>query len=190
MICGKRLSGGRTCIHVKGHYVRHGATWQVGDARYLDIDGHLLDMATGEVIGFVVDDTSRVIAEIAAERAPDGRHPADPAERQRKARRVLELYGWHIPDKPATCYAVPPKGYDWYFEGDHAAYGTDSNGHSVEFDFATGKLRRMYSLNDKRRAVAYAKRYGAAKAAKKYDIPAATVRVWTRRSQSSTTLTA
>ena len=175
--CSHSLSGGRRCCHVKGHGGRHSHTWQQGDARYLEIDEKLLDMETGEVAGYSGELAQRIIEEITGEWPPLTRE-----EKQAKARRVLEMqYGFTIPDKPQRVHASPPRGYNWHYEGDTKAIGIDTSGHDVEFDFTSGKVQRIYSLNQRREATAYARRYGATKAARKLDIPTETIRSWVKR---------
>jgi hypothetical protein len=177
--CNHPLSRGRSCCHVKGHAGRHSHTWQQGDARYLDIDDKIIDMETGEVVGYSGDLGHRIIDTLASER----KEPA-PDEKQAKARRVLERqYGARIPENYGPVYAVPPDGYDWHYEGTYRAYGTDSIGHSVEFDFRTGKVQRIYSQNQRKEVVSYARASTAAKASRKFGIPAGTIRSWMKRSE-------
>src|SRR5579859_2224821 len=182
MRCNHPLFGGRSCCHVRGHSGRHSHTWQPGDARYLDIDDKLIDMETGEVAGYTGELGQRIAEEITGERITNP--PPTPEEKQAKARRVLEVqYGAKFFDDLTPVHASPPKGYNWHFEGDTKAIGVDTSGHDVEFDFTSGKTTRIYSVNQRRAAVDYARRFGPAKAAGKYDIPLATVRSWTRRSK-------
>jgi hypothetical protein len=178
--CSRPLLGGRRCCHVRGHYRRHSHTWQPGDARYLDIDEKLLDMETGEVVGYGAGLGQRVIENIVSERIAN---PPSREEIQAKARRVLEVqYGFTIPDEfKAVVHASPPKGYEWHYEGVTKAIGIDASGHNVEFDFTSGKVQRIYSVNQRQEAVGYARRYGSAKAAAEFDIPSATIRSWVGR---------
>ena len=178
--CDHSLFGGRSCCHVKGHSRRHSHTWQPGDARYLEIDEKLIDMETGEVVGYCGGLGDEVIKDIIQERDS---HQPSPEEKQAKARRVLEMYGFNIPDKPQRVHASPPRGYSWHYEGDYKAIGVDTLGHNVEFDFTNGKVQRIYSVNQRREAVDYARRFGAARASRKLDIPAATIRSWASRSK-------
>ena len=180
--CNRPLFGGRTCCHVKGHDRRHSHTWQPGDARKLDIDDKILDMETGEIAGYSGDLAQRIIGEITGERIT-GPQPSR-GEVQAKARRVLEMqYGFKIPDNPKRVYASAPKGYDWHYEGDRKAIGVDASGHDVEFDFTSGKVQRIYSVNQRREAVAYASRLGPTQASRKLDIPVETIRTWAKRSK-------
>jgi hypothetical protein len=178
--CDHPLSGGRTCCYVKGHDGRHSHTWQPGDARYLDIDGRLIDMETGEVVGYSGDLGHRIIEQITGERI--GRPEPSPEEKQAKARRVLETqYGARFPEKQAPCHAVPPKGYTWHYEGTFHLYGRDHNGNDVAYDFRDGKVRRIYSLRQRREAVEYARKSGASEAARKLGIPRKTIVTWMGR---------
>ena len=68
-----------------------------------------------------------------------------------------------------------PDGYRWYYKSPTHIYGDDGHGHAVEFDRNAGKVIRLYSVNERREAVAYARRFGAAKAARKFEIPPATI---------------
>ena len=178
--CDRPLSNWRWCCHVRGHAGRHSHTWQPGDARYLDIDDKLVDMETGEVVGYGEGLGQRIIEEIVAERIGN---PPSREEIQAKARRVLKMYGFTIPDEFKVAHASPPKGYDWYYEGDTKAMGVDTSGHTVEFDFTNGKIQRVYSLNQRREAVDCARRLGATKASQKLDIPVETIRTWAKRSK-------
>jgi hypothetical protein len=185
-VCGYQLTNDRTCCHTQGHSGKHSHTWQTGDARYLTIDEKLIDMETGEVVGYTGGLAKRVIEEIV-----DGRIDAELPKRedtQARALRTLQVqYGYKgsADDNHHPCYASPPTGYSWHYEGVYRALGTDSGGHDVEFEFSSGKLSRIYSINQRRDAVNYARRYGTAKAAAKYDIPAATIRSWNYRKRAT-----
>jgi hypothetical protein len=179
--CDHALTNGRTCCHVEGHDGRHSHTWQRGDARYLDVNGKVVDMETGEVAGYSGDLGQTIIGEIISER--DSQPQLSAEEKQAKARRVLEVqYGVSIPENQPPVHATPPRtGFNWHYEGDTKAIGVTSAGKDVEFDFTTGKVTRLYSLNQRRDAAAYARRFGAAKAARKFDIPRKTVTTWVNR---------
>jgi len=180
MVCNHPLFGGRSCCHVRGHAGRHSHTWQPGDARYLDIDDKLTDMETGEVVGYTGDLGHRIIEEITGQRI--NQPEPTPAEKQAKARRVLETqYGATFRDCGPVHAYPPTKGYKWHYEGTFKAFGKDASGHNVEFSFETGRVSRIYSLNARREAVDYARRLGATKASRKFDIPVATIRSWTER---------
>ena len=77
----------------------------------------------------------------------------------------------------------PPvnSGYQWHYQTLAIAIGTDDTGRDVEFDRNTGKLHRIYSVNDRREAILCARRLGAAKAGRKFGIPDATIRGWVSR---------
>jgi hypothetical protein len=64
------------------------------------------------------------------------------------------------------------------------SYGTNVKGHDVMVS-PEGRVTRIYSLNRKADAVAYAGRFGAAKSARKFDIPAGTIRKWVQRGELS-----
>jgi hypothetical protein len=180
--CNRPLFSGRTCCHVKGHDGRHSHTWQRGEARYLDIDERIIDMETGEVAGYSGDLAQRIIGEITGARITGPQPSRD--EIQAKARRVLEMqYGFNIPDRSQRVYASAPTGYDWHYEGETKAIGIDASGHDVEFDFTSGKVQRIYSVNQRSEAVAYARRFGTTKAAQKFDIPVRTVTTWKSRAK-------
>jgi hypothetical protein len=184
--CNHPLSGGRLCCHVQGHDGRHSHTWQQGDARYLDTDDKIIDTETGEVVGYCGDLADEAIAEIIAGRGAFHRKPELDPERQAKARRVLEVqYGATFFDDITPARAKPPagNGYRWHYEGAMKAIGTDGNGHDIEFDFASGKVQRIYSASQRRQVVDYARRLGATSASRKFDIPVETIRTWAKRSK-------
>lgn len=180
--CGQLLARGRTCVHVKGIPHGHSAAWQQGDARYQNIDDKIIDMVTGEVVGYAGDLARGIIQELVTGRlaAPE----PSPQEKQAKARRVLESqYGATFPNGCGPVRAIPPAGYEWYFEGTYKAHGYDPDGNVVSFDFISGEIKRIYSLNQRQRAVDYARLLGATQAARKLKIPVATIRSWTRRDE-------
>ena len=180
--CDHPLLHGRSCCHVKGHglYSRHSHTWQLGDARYVDIDDKIIDMETGEVVGYSGGLGQQIIEALINERRPESIE-----DKQARARRTLELqYGFDIPDPLPTPHTIPPKGYAWHYEGDTKAFGTDNDGHDVAFDFTSGKTQRIYSVNQRREAVEYARRFGDTKASRKFDIPAKTISSWKGRSRA------
>ena len=76
-----------------------------------------------------------------------------------------------------------PGHASWHYVTEQKAIGVDDQGHDVEYSKKTGKTKRIYSLNQQREAVAYARKFGAVKASKKYDIPSATIRNWTGRAK-------
>lgn len=181
--CDRTLLYGRTCCRVKGHGGKHLHTWQTGDARYLEIDEKLIDMETGEVTGYCGELGQRILEEIIAER--DSRKPESREQVQAKARRTLKMqYGFDITEQRQPVHAAPPKGYRWHYEGTYKAYGTDDSGNDVEFDFRSNRVSRIYSVNQRREAIAYARRYGSVKAAQKFGIPSATIRQWIVRRQN------
>jgi hypothetical protein len=168
-VCNRPLARDRFCCHVKGHLTRHSHTWNTGNARYGSVNGYLTDMETGEVVAVDSDDTSRVI-----ELGRAGNSASDP-------RRVLELYlpGFNDTVKPLD----PPEGskYRWHYQTLAIALGTDESGRDVEFDRHTGKIHRIYSVSERREAILCARRLGAAKTARKFNIPDATIRSWVNR---------
>jgi hypothetical protein len=181
--CNHPLFIGRSCVHVKGHDGRHSHTWQQGDARYLDIDDKLIDMETGEVVGYTGDLAHKIIEEIVGK--PFHRKPELDPDRQAKARRVLETqYGARFRDCGPVHAYPPTDGYRWHYEGTFKAFGTDRDGNDVEFDFHGGKVRRIYSLNQRTDAVAYARRFGVPAASRKFGIPAGTIYAWKDRKRA------
>ena len=168
-VCNRPLSHGKFCCHVRWHLTRHSHTWQPGNARYDRVNGHVVDMETGEVVAAHRDDTSRVIEAIRADNGASD------------SRRVLQLYlpGFKDIIRPLD----PPvnSGYQWHYRTLAIAIGTDDTGRDVEFDRNTGKLHRIYSVNDRREAILCARRLGAAKAGRKFGIPDATIRGWVNR---------
>lgn len=215
--CNKYLLGGGVCVHVKdspriayeeyesygvnspfdieykrGYGVpdtthRHSHSWQPGDARYPDIDGYIIDMETGEVVGDYEDLGQEAIKEIIKNQGIYYRKPELNPNMQSKAREALvKMYGFQIPEEFKSRSTLPPaKGYKWHYKGTHTAIGVDDQGHNVEYDYTTEKVHRIYSLNERREAVAYARRFGATKAAKKFDIPYSTLNNWARRSKAA-----
>jgi hypothetical protein len=167
-VCGHSLAVGRSCVHVHGVPHRHSHTWQLGDARYERVNGHLVNMETGEVVGDwpEIDVTGFLSS---------GNHI-----------RVLELY------LPGFAQAIElvreearmlnaPNGFDWHYRSPTHIYGSDSSGHSVEFDRATGRVTRLYSVNERRQAVDYAQRFGPTKASRKLGVPVNTIKSWAKR---------
>lgn len=107
-------------------------------------------------------------------------------EQRARARRTLELYGFNVIDpKPFAAFSreelEPPTWVSWHYTGIEYMYGTDDAGHDYRYGFATGKTTRITSLNERAAATAYARIHGAAKASRRYGIPAATVRQWIHR---------
>ena len=174
--CNHPLTRGRSCCHARGHEGRHSHTWQRGDARSEHIGDYLLNMETGEVIGDWPDDTSRIIAEVHSE----------PHTRE-DALRVLrnQLPGFKEPVGPLPALdwdddmeRYPMDNITFHYHGQSGySYGVTSMGHDVSVSPA-GKVDRLYSINQRREAVEYARRFGAAKAARKFDIPAGSIRSW------------
>jgi hypothetical protein len=140
----------------------------MGDARLGVVAGYLTYMDTGEIAGEWIQ------VDIA------GLTPSD------NKFRVLELYlpGFvqgleRVREEARKLNA--PTGFDWHYRSETHFYGHDSAGHTVQWDKTSNKLTRLYSVNDRRRSVEYASRFGAAKSGRKYQIPAATIRKWTQR---------
>jgi hypothetical protein len=180
--CGQPLSNGRTCVHVKGHSERHSYAWQEGDARYQNVDDKLIDMATGEVVGYTGGVASEIIQQIIAERQVGPEPSAE--EKQAKARRVLEVqYGATFPDGCGPVRTIPLAGYEWTYEGTFKTFGYDPEGNYVSYCFETGKIARLYSLNQRRQAVDYARRWGPTAAARKLGIPLGTIKSWVQRGE-------
>ena len=175
--------GDDRCWHpfAKGRSHRHSHTWQMGDARYSRVGDKLVDMETGEVTGIWPNGAPQVIERVKAARA--GWTEADT---RANARRVLRLHGFKLPDNDG--YAAPVDHImeakitvEWHYQGASGwAYGTDQAGHNYELSPA-GKLSRLYSLNERHDAMAYMGRFGASKAARKFDIPQRTIRSWAER---------
>jgi hypothetical protein len=69
----------------------------------------------------------------------------------------------------------------WHFKGKHVYMGTDPEGRDFEKDVKTGSVTRVYSINDRREAVALADEYGLSAAARKTGIPRSTLQNWKRR---------
>ena len=178
--------GGDRCYHpviTTGKPHRHSHSWQLGEARYGVIGGQLINMETGEVAGYTGGLGGQVIGDITT--GPFHYKPElDPAA-QANARRVLRLYGFDLPDDD---YVIPVSDHvkagimvSWHYHGASGwSYGTDQEGHNYEMS-PEGKLKRIYSLNERGQAVAFARQAGPAKAARKFDIPPATVRSWMSR---------
>ena len=187
--CSRPLSRGRTCVHVKGapaigykncgeqdcahgHALpaphRHSHTWQQGDARYCQVNDYRVDMETGEISGEWPEiDMTGLRASDDHIRVLELHFPgfAEAMERTRKEAEMLNA----------------PNGYRWYYTSPTHIYGDDPSGHAVEFERVTGKITRLYSVNQRHEAVDYAQRFGAAKASRKLDIPQRTVRSWAER---------
>lgn len=86
---------------------------------------------------------------------------------------------------PALLVPHPPH-FDWYYSGKLISMGRDAHGHDFELDLNTGKLSRATSANERKRIVAYAKRYGAKRASDRHCVEYATVRQWVSRRRSET----
>lgn len=181
--CNQPLSRGRVCVHVKDVSYRHSHSWQLGDARYLDVDGKRVDMETGEVVARTDFGTEQIIAEVKAERATWTRE-----EVQAHARRVLEgQYGFKLPEDAFPIEADEPPAetvnVNYHHHGMSGwSYGTCEKGHSYERS-PEGRLRRIHSRNERIEVVEYAKEHTAAEASRKFDIPVKTVRTWVNRSK-------
>jgi hypothetical protein len=177
--CNHPLSRGRKCCHVKGHGRRHSHTWHLGDARYEHIGNCLLDMETGEVIGQWLDGVSRISAEVKQSRRA-----------REDALRALwnHLPGFTVPQGPLSALRWEdvegaPMDINFHYHGESGwSYGTDTNGHDVSVS-PGGKVERVYSVNQRQEAVSCARRFGAAKASRKFDIPVKTIRTWVNRGE-------
>lgn len=181
LVCATPLTRGRRCVHVRGHASRHSHTWHYGDARFLAVGGRLVNMQTGEFAGLWLDDSSRIVGQVKA----GSRTRVD-------ALRTLRghLPGFKVPKGPLV-----ELGWDdakerpvsesivFHYHGHSGySYGRNRAGHDVSVS-PRGKTERLYTLNQRRDAVEFAGRFGAAKAARKFDIPAATIRSWARRGE-------
>lgn len=120
-----------------------------------------------------------------AQADPFHRKPELDPGTQANARRVLRLYGADLPDDD---YAVPVTNpaevrimVDWHYHGASGwSYGRDQAGHNYEMS-PEGRMARIYSMNERAEAVAYAGRFGDTKAARKFDVPRRTIRTWAER---------
>ena len=175
------------CWHAfaKNEPHRHSHTWQLGDARYGTSSGKLVDLETGEFRGNAEFGTDEIIKGIQA--GPFHCKPELDPGMQANARRVLRLYGFNLPDDDD--YAVPVDHLteagimvEWHYRGASGwSYGKDQEGRNYEMS-PEGRLKRIYSLNERGETVTYAQRFGAARAARKFDVPAGTIRSWINRS--------
>jgi hypothetical protein len=201
--CNRPLAEGRVCVHVKDapaigyehcgdaqcwhpyrlpRLHRHSHSWQLADARRADIDGREIVMETGEVVAYTGFGTGEITREIRARR-----ENWTTAAIQLNARRALRLNGWTIPDDINAVTIAAEKAaaivdtVKWSYHGASGwSYGQDDDGRNYELS-PDGKLKRIYSLSQRNEAVAYARRLGAAKGGRKYDIPAKTIRSWMSR---------
>jgi hypothetical protein len=156
----------------------------MGEARYVTTGGKVTDMETGEFCGNAEFATDQIIEGIKS--GPYHYKPELDPGRQANARRVLRLYGFNLPDDDD--YAVPVSDHmkadivvNWHYHGLSGwSYGTDQGGHNYE-QSPDGKLKRIYSLNERREVTGYAQRFGPSKAARKFDIPQRTIRSWSER---------
>lgn len=114
-----------------------------------------------------------------------------PAQTRDDALRVLKNYlpGFKEPAGPLPelpfedipAVEVTHPDVNWHYHGPSGhSLGRDDRGRDYESS-PDGKLTRIYSLSQKRQSVAFANIHGAAKAARKYDIPAVTIRKWITR---------
>jgi hypothetical protein len=157
---------------------RHAHSWQLADAKRVDIDGREIDMETGEIGGYAGFATRDII---------DGIKALNQWGTLADARRVLRLYGWEVPDD-INVVAIPegkvPEvmlSVNWHYRGVTGwSYGQDPDGRNYE-QSPDGKIKRIYSLNQQREVTTYVRRFGATKASRKFDIPVATVRSWVKR---------
>ena len=209
--CDHPLGKGRKCCHVKGAPAigyelcpddtndadircwhpfpkaklhRHSATWLHGSARLVKVGDWLVDPDTGEQI-----EAAPWIPEIIEEVRRDPFHykPELDPNRHADARRALRLTVFNFAldnDDYAvdvTNIAEVKVTVEWHYHGASGwSYGHDRAGHSYELS-PDGKVKRIYSLNECREALAFARRFGPTKAAQKLDIPVNTIKSWRRR---------
>lgn len=209
--CNHPLGKGRKCCHVKGAPAigyelcpdsrpgadircwhpfakkeshRHSSTWLHGDARYVEVNGWLVDPETGEQIEATPWPLD-IIGE--TRRGPFYSTPELDPNRLANARRTLRLTVFG-PVLDGDDYAVEITNLaevkvtvEWHFHGASGwSYGHDQAGHNYEMS-PEGKVKRIYSLNERQAVVDYAQRFGPAKAVRKFDIPRRTVRSWAER---------
>lgn len=163
---------------------RHSSTWLHGDARYVKAGDWLADPETGEKIEALPWPLD-IIGE--TRRGPFYSRPElDPARRA-GARLALRLTVFSFAldnDDYAVLVSNPAEvkiTVEWHYHGGSGwSYGRDQAGHNYEMS-PEGKVKRIYSMNESREAVAYAGQFGPAKAARKFDIPVDTIRSWKRR---------
>lgn len=209
--CNHPLGKGRKCCHVKGAPAigyelcpdsrpgadircwhpfakkeshRHSDTWLHGDARLVRAGDWLADSGTGEKVQALPWPLD-IIGE--TRRGPFYSRPDLDPNRQADARRALRLtvfsfaldnddYAVEITNPTEVKVAV-----EWHYHSASGwSYGHDQAGHNYELS-PEGRLKRIYSLNERREAVTYAQRFGPARAARKFDIPPGTVRSWASR---------
>ena len=133
--CNHPLSNGRTCVHVKAASViryehcpfrdsygpygdaqcwhphplrklhRHSHSWQLADAKRVDIDGREIDMETGEIGGYTDFGTGDII---------DGIKTLHQRGTLADARRVLRLYGWGSTRRYQRCHNSRREGAGGY----------------------------------------------------------------------------
>jgi hypothetical protein len=139
-------------------------------------------METGEIIGYADFGTDDIIEDIRSER-----EWWDSADAQANARRVMRLYGWNLPDGENVVAILKREAtkvvgtVDWHYHGESGwSYGQDSDGHNYE-QSPDGTVKRIYSLNERRRVVELAQRLGPGIASRKYGVPRETIRSWSRR---------
>lgn len=174
--CDQPLSGGKTCCHVEGHKdfedqqgktIAHSHTWHHGAAGNVYTDQYIIGGETGEILG------DNWTLDYPSYRSPKHGTVDD-------ARRVLaNQYGFNFDITAALpLERRPPSNFEWHYRGDTHYYGIDSNGYDVEWSETTGKVKRVYSINQKRQAARYAKRYGLANAVRKFNIPKQQIHSW------------
>jgi hypothetical protein len=90
-------------------------------------------------------------------------------------------YGFERQDGSKVPVATPQQIRDdisWYFTGRLIWMGTDTEGHVLVKDVKTGKIRRAYSPNEKRKALELVAEYGLSAASRKTGIPRTTLNNW------------
>ena len=98
------------------------------------------------------------------------------------------MYGWDIPEVGIYTVTVPEcevakvmHDVSWTYHGESGwSYGRDSEGQNYEMS-PDGKVKRIYSLNERCAVVAMAGRLGPGIAARKYGVPRETIKSWARR---------
>jgi len=183
--CGHPLAYGRRCVKLKGHQEmtlfsgaddrKHAHTWQYGDAKIGTHNNHLVNFETGEVIG----DYYEIEASRFRPKADKSREDALRVLRNHlPGFREAERDGW----KGGTMAAHAPTIHaTWYYSSGDRSFGVTDDGHDVVYDFSTGRVQRIYSINQKREAIEAAKEFGLTVAAKKYGIPKTTISAWIKR---------
>lgn len=183
--CGKALPKGRRCVKLKGHEEivlqsgksdeRHSYTWQMGDAAIVVWpDGRTVDMGTGELLCEGLDLFSE------GTRFPyTASAPIEVLRNYLPGFREAEDHEWK--SDTMTAIATPVIEADYYYHGNGISIGRTREGYTVSRYDKSGKVERIYSVDERQSAVDLARQIGLTAASLKLDVPRNSIKSWMRR---------